>query len=374
MDYYKKYEGCMWVPFDTLAEFMATALTRVDVPRSDAEIIADVLITSDKRGIDSHGISRLKSIYIDRILMGIVNPHTRIDIYNESPATGVIDGNNGMGHVISVQAMELAVNKAEKCGMGMIAVRNSSHYGIAGYYPLMAVKKDMIGITGTNARPSIAPTFSVENMLGTNPLTVGIPTDEEFPFLLDCATSIAQRGKIEVYSREGKELPKGWVIGENGEIRTDASGVLRDLSEGKAALCPVGGPGEEGGGYKGYGYAAVVEILSAALQNGNYLKALTGKDSRGFPVPFNLGHFFIAIDIKKFIDPSLFKKISGSIVRDLRNAKKAPGAERIYTAGEKEHEAWLFRKERGCPLSPSLVEELRELCDQLEIPDDFLKE
>lgn len=148
----------------------------------------------------------------------------------------------------------------------MVAVRNSTHYGIAGYYTLMAIENGMIGITGTNARPSIAPTFGVENMLGTNPLTVGFPTDEEFPFVLDCATSVSQRGKIEVYGRAGKDIPAGWVIGENGETRTDTKQILIDLTKGKAALAPLGGLGDQTGGYKGYGYATIVEVFSAALQ------------------------------------------------------------------------------------------------------------
>jgi L-2-hydroxycarboxylate dehydrogenase (NAD+) len=155
----------------------------------------------------------------------------------------------------------------------LVTVRNSTHYGIAGYYALMAVENGMIGITGTNARPSIAPTWGVENMLGTNPLTFGIPTDEEFPFVLDCATSVSQRGKIEVYDRLGKDIPPGWVIDEKGETRTDTKQILVDLVQGKAALTPLGGLGEEQGGYKGYGYATVVEILSAALQQGAFLKA-----------------------------------------------------------------------------------------------------
>lgn len=217
------YKDVVWVDFDTLEAFMKDVFVGIGVPEEDAKICANVLITSDKRGIDSHGIGRLKPIYVDRIRAGIQNPITEFEIVRESATTAVIDGHNGMGHVIAFKSMKLAIEKAKRYGMGMVAVRNSTHYGIAGYYPIMAVENGMIGITGTNARPSIAPTFGVENMLGTNPLTFGIPTDEKFPFVLDCATSVAQRGKIEVYARAGKELPEGWVIGLDGRPRTDTT-------------------------------------------------------------------------------------------------------------------------------------------------------
>jgi LDH2 family malate/lactate/ureidoglycolate dehydrogenase len=256
-------------------------------------------------------------------------------------------------------------------GMGMVVVRNSSHYGFAGYYPLMAVENNMIGITGTNARPSIAPTFGVENMLGTNPLTVGMPSDEEFPFLLDCATSISQRGKIEKLAREGKETPAGWVIGRDGTARTDTEEILKDLVKGKAALSPLGGIGEELGGYKGYGYATVVEILSSALQGGIFLKALSGYDSEGKKQPYHLGHFFIVINIESFIEPEEFKKTTGEILRQLRNSEKMPKADKIYTAGEKEYIAWKERKHKGAPLNRVLREQLVELRDRFSLDYKF---
>jgi LDH2 family malate/lactate/ureidoglycolate dehydrogenase len=262
--------------------------------------------------------------------------------------------------------MKIAIEKARKYGMSMITVRNSSHYGFAGYYPLMAVRENMIGITGTNARPSIAPTFGVENMLGTNPMTFGMPSDEPFPFLLDCATSITQRGKVELYAREGKKLPKGWVIGANGESKTDSSEVLKDLIEGNAALTPLGGVGEETGGYKGYGYATVVEILSSALQQGAFMKMLNGSKD-GKKVPYSIGHFFIVIDISAFTDPADFKKTTGNILREIRASKKMPGYNRIYTAGEKEYDKWLERKDKGVPFNKELLEEFRELCNSYDL-------
>ncbi len=352
-----------YLSFDALENYMKSIFMAVGVPEEHASICADVLIESDKRGIDSHGIGRLKPIYIDRIREGIINPMTDIRVIKEGLTTAVLDGNNGMGQVVSKYAMQLAIDKAKTYGLGMVAVRNSNHYGIAGYYATMATEQGLIGITGTNARPSIAPTFGVENMLGTNPLTFGIPTDEAFPFVLDCATSITQRGKIEVYQRLGKTLPEGWVIGQEGEARTDTEQVLVDLVTGGAALTPLGGIGDVLGGYKGYGYATVVEVLSAALQGGAFLKALSGVHD-GQKVPYALGHFFMAIDVEAFTTLESFKKIAGDIMRALRNSQKAPGYDRIYTAGEKEYVAYQERLNTGVPINEPLekdIEKLKEL-------------
>jgi LDH2 family malate/lactate/ureidoglycolate dehydrogenase len=359
-------EKLIYVDFAVMERFMTDALIAVGVPEADAKICADVLITADKLGIDSHGFNRLKPVYIDRIKEGILNPVTKIEVVRESPTTAVVDGHNGMGHVIAKFSMQMAIDKARKYGMGMVAVRNSTHYGIAGYYARMAAKENMIGITGTNARPSIAPTFGVENMLGTNPLTFGMPTDEEFPFVLDCATSVSQRGKIEIYARQNKDTPKGWVIDENGESKTDSKEILEDLINEKAAMVPLGGIGEELSGYKGYGYSTVVEILSAALQSGSYMKMLMGlKDGKKIPYP--LGHFFIAIDVNAFTDPEEFKKITGDILRELRASKKMPGHDRIFTAGEKEYLVWMERKDKGVPLNLDLQKEIKKICLDLKL-------
>ena len=360
-----------YVQFEIVGEFIKKVMVKAGIPSGDADIIADVLLQADKFGIDSHGVNRLKPIYLDRIRDGILDPVTQFEIVRNGPATAVIDGHNGMGHVIAYNAMKLAIEKAGKYGIAMVAVRNSTHYGIAGYYSLMAVRENMIGITGTNARPSIAPTFGVENMLGTNPLTFGMPSDEPFPFLLDCATSITQRGKIELYARKGKDLPKGWVIDDTGESKTSSGDVLKDLIAGRAALTPLGGIGEESGGYKGYGYATVVEILSAALQQGAFLKMLLGMKD-GEKVPYRIGHFFIAVDIKAFTDPSDFKKTTGDICRELRASRKMPGQERIFTAGEKEYYTWLERKDKGIPFNTELLNEFRGLCTSYGF-EDYLK-
>lgn len=350
-----------YIDSDVLKAFMKDAFIGAGVPAEDAAICSDVLVTADKRGIDTHGIGRFKSIYYDRILDGVVNPETKVSVVRQSETTAVLDGHDGMGPVIAQKAMALAMEKAVRYGMGMVAVCRSSHYGIAGYYALMAAEKDMIGITGTNARPSIAPTFGVENMLGTNPLTIGMPTDEAFPFLLDCATSVSQRGKIEKYARMGEKIPSGWVIDRQGKTRTDTKEILKDLVSGKAALTPLGGIGEETGGYKGYGYATAVEILCAALQNGKHLKALSGFDEIGNKAPYSLGHFFIAINIESLIDVDIFKKIAGNILRELRASEKMPGEERIFTAGEKEYLSWLERKETGIPVGVEIQKEILQV-------------
>ena len=200
----------------TLHDFTKDAFMGVGVPEEDAEIVVDILLESDRRGIESHGCNRFKPIYIDRINAGIQQPVTNFEILKETPTTAVVDGHHGMGQVIGYKAMSMAIEKAKKYGMGMVTVRNSTHYGIAGYYTSMATKAGCIGMTGTNARPSVAPTLGVEGMFGTNPFTLGVPTDEDFDFNFDCATSITQNGKVEYYERIGEEIHPGTVIDIDG--------------------------------------------------------------------------------------------------------------------------------------------------------------
>lgn len=364
-------ESRPYVSWELIGDFMRAAFEAKGIPPADAAICAEILMESDRRGIESHGVNRFKPIYIDRIDAGILNPVTEFEIVREPPTTAVVDGHNGMGMVIGYRCMSMAIEKARKYGLGMVAARNSTHYGIAGYYATMATQNDMIGMTGTNARPSIAPTFGVENMMGTNPLTFDIPTDEPFPFVLDCATSIIQRGKIEFYEREGKPTPAGTVIGHDSSAMTDSSAILKALVAGEAALAPLGGIGEELAGYKGYGYAAVVEILSAALQAGSFMKALTGLDENGNQIPYPLGHFFLAIDTNAFVGAESFKKTAGDICRALRASEKAPGCERIYTAGEKEYLVWQERKDKGVPIGGSVQQELIAVRDALQLPFHF---
>ena len=351
----------VWVDFDFMEQFMVDVFTGVGVPLEDAKVCAEVLITSDKRGIDSHGVNRLKPMYYNRIKQGIQQPVTKFEVVREGTTTAVVDGNTGMGHLIAKKAMQMAIDKAKKFGTAMVVAKNSTHFGIAGYYAMMAADAGMIGITGTNARPSVSPTYGYEPMMGTNPLTIAMPTDEDFPFVLDPATSIIQRGKVEVAARTGTPIAEGLVIGSEGNFLTDPNEILAKLKEGEASLMPIGGKAETGG-YKGYGYATVVEILSTALQSGPFMRAITG---------VNLGHFFMVYDISAFTDLDDFKKTTGDILRALRASKKIKGHDRIYTAGEKEHLAWLERKDKGVPLNESLQQEMLQMRDELGLDTRF---
>lgn len=355
------------VPVDALREFVREVLIAVGTAGEDAAVCADVLVAADLRGIESHGVGRLK-MYYDWIRKGIISPQVRFEVVREGPTTAVVDAHTSLGHPIAHRAMSLAIAKARGCGLGAVAVRNSSHYGIAGYYALMAAGEGMIGLSFTNARPSVTPTFGVEPMLGTNPIAFACPTDEEFPFLFDAATSITQRGKIEVLAREGKVIPAGWVIDRHGHLATDTAAILQGIPKELYALLPLGGAGEEMGGHKGYGLATMVEILSAALASGAFLWALSGMEADGTPRPHRLGHFFLAVSIEHFVPLAEFKSTVGGILRELRAAAKAPGQARIYTAGEKGH---LREKEilaRGVPLTPALRKELEPIASELGLP------
>ncbi|MDR1623140.1 MAG: Ldh family oxidoreductase [Synergistaceae bacterium] len=357
------------IPWNFIEKFVVDVFCAYGVPKEDALVCADVLLESDRRGIESHGLNRLKPFYLDRLKEKIQNPVTNFEIIKDTATTAVVDGHDGMGQVIGTKSMRLAIEKAKKLGMGMVAVKNSTHYGIAGYYVSMATQSGCIGITGTNTRPAVAPTFGVENMLGTNPLAFGIPTDDPFDFILDCATSITQRGRIETFARNDLPTPAGMVIGEDGTTMTDSKAILAALLQGKASLTPLGGIGEDFAGYKGFGYATVVEILSAALQNGIFLKQLNGIASDGSKHPYHVGHFFIAIDVEAFLPLETFKKTSGEIVRALRSSKKAPGAERIYTAGEKEYLIRREREDTGVPVNESVQKELIAVRDELGLTE-----
>lgn len=360
-------EDFIYIDVRTLHNFMQDVFIGLKVPEEEAKICADVLISSDLRGIESHGVQRLK-MYYDRILSDIQKPTTEFKIIKETETTALIDAGHGMGHVAAYRAMKLAIDKAKQYGTGAVAVRNSTHYGIAGYYSLIAIQEGMIGLTLTNARPSIAPTFGVEPMLGTNPLTIGCPTDEEFPFLIDCATSITQRGKIEVLARTKTPTSGAWVIDESGNQSTDTVEILEKLMNGTAALLPLGGAGEILGGHKGYGYGTAVEILAAALTGGPFMKDLTLEKG------YKLGHFFLAINIESFLPLETFKKIAGEIVRGLRNSKKTPGQTRIYTAGEKEYEMEIKRRKTGVPVNTSILQDLLTIQKELGLTDYSLQQ
>ena len=355
-----------YLPVEIVHRFMVEVFAGVGTPAEDARICADVLIASDLRGIESHGVGRLK-YYYDRIQAGVQHTRTEIEVVKETETTAVLDGHDGMGHVIAFRAMRMAMDKAKQYGVGAVTVRNGTHYGIAGYYPLMAAQEGMMGLTVTNARPAIVPTFGTEPMLGTNPIAFAAPSDLEYAFCFDAATSITQRGKIEVAARAEKPMPEGLVVDAQGEPLTDAAQILDTLDKGEAGLLPLGGAGESLGGYKGYDLATMVEILSASLCGGVYLKDLLGFAPDGSRRPYMLGHFFLAIDIEHFVPLEVSKQITGGILRALQASRKAPGQERIYVAGEKEWEKEKVVRERGLPVNENLRRELQAMRDELGI-------
>ena len=357
------------VQVDALQHFMETAFIKLGVTEQDAKICAEILITSDLRGIESHGVGRLR-MYVDRIHKGLIETDSKPLIVRESPTTAVIDGQHGIGMVIAHQSMQMAIDKARQYGMGAVAVRNSTHFGIDGYYPLMAISAGMIGMSFTNARPSVAPTFGVQPMLGTNPIAFGAPTDEAFPFLFDAATSITQRGKIEVLHRKDDQPAyPDWVIGSDGQALTNPSEILQKLVTQEAALLPLGGSKEESGGHKGYDLSTIVEILSSALQSGAYLSALSGLTADGKETRFKVGHFFMAMNIENFVPLEEFKHNIGGLLRELRASRKMPGKDRIYTAGEKEYAIEKEIRENGVYVNENLKKDLLHVKDILNIAE-----
>jgi L-2-hydroxycarboxylate dehydrogenase (NAD+) len=355
-----------YIAAEVLHAFMVDVFTRLGTPPEEARICADVLIASDLRGIESHGVGRLK-YYYDRIRAGVHRTRTEIEVVKETETTALLDGHHGMGHVIAYRAMRLAIDKARAHGLGAVSVRNSTHFGIAGYYPLMAAEEGMMGLAVTNARPSIVPTFGTEPMLGTNPIAFAAPSDLDYPFWFDAATSIAQRGKIEVADRAERPVPEGWVIDEDGAPLTDPGRILGALEESEGGLLPLGGAGELLGGHKGYDLATIVEILSASLSGGAFMKDLLGFAPDGSRRPYMIGHFFLAIDIEHFLPAEVSRQITGGIMRALQASRKAPGQDQIYVAGEKEWEQEQIVRERGVPVNRNLRKELELMRDELGI-------
>jgi L-2-hydroxycarboxylate dehydrogenase (NAD+) len=359
-------EQTRYIASEVVHAFMVDVFTGLGAPADDARICAEVLIAADLKGIESHGVGRLK-YYYDRIRAGVQRTETQIEVVKDTETTALLDGHHGMGHVIAYRAMRLAMDKAKRYGLGAVAVRNSTHFGICGFYPLMAAEEGMMGLAVTNARPATVPTFGAEPMLGTNPIAFAAPSDLGHPFWFDAATSITQRGKIEVAARAGKPLPEGLVVNEEGDPLTDAGQILEELGEGRAGLLPLGGAGEELGGYKGYDLATVVEILSASLCGGAFMKDLLGFAPDGSRRPYMLGHFFLAIDIEHFLPLEVSQQVTGGILRALQASRKAPGQDRVYVAGEKEWEIEQTIQERGVAVNENLRQDLRIMRNDLEI-------
>ena len=359
-------DDIVYVPAEVLQRFVEQVFLALGTPSDDARICAEVLLASDLRGIESHGVGRLKAYY-ERIRAGVQLVETEIEIVRETETTALVDGHHGMGAVIAYRAMRLAMDKAQLHGLGAVAVRNSTHFGIAGYYPLMAAREGMMGLALTNARPVIPPTFGAEPMLGTNPIAFAAPSDAGFPFCFDAATSVVSRGKIEVHDRAEKPTPEGWVIDDLGQPLTDPRQILQDLPSAKALMLPLGGAGEVTGGYKGFDLATMVEILCASLGEGAFMKDLLGFAPDGTRRPYMLGHFFLALDIEHFLPLEVSRRITGQIMRELQNARRAPGQDRIYVAGEKEHEREALVRERGIPVNRNLRRDLQTVRDELGI-------
>jgi len=346
------------VPAARLHAFVMACLEAVGAAADDAKVVADVLIAANLRGVDSHGVARLRR-YVKGIHTGTIEARPSRTIPQEGPATAVIDAGNGLGQPAALAAMRLAIAKAEQIGLGMVLTRRSNHFGIAGYYAMLALEHGMIGMVSTNASPQVAPTFAAEPMFGTNPLAIAIPTGGPSPFVLDMATSTAARGRIEQMRREGKPIPAGWAIGPDGTTTTDAGALIAGLIDRRGhALLPVGGAGETYGGHKGYGLALMVDLLCGPLAGAAWGRHVYG------PSGANLGHCFLAMRVDCFRPWDEFIADSDQLLRDIRAAKKVPGQERVYIPGEKEAEETQRRTRDGIPLLPVVLSDLAKLADE----------
>ncbi|HUW97153.1 MAG TPA: Ldh family oxidoreductase, partial [Anaerolineae bacterium] len=258
------------VSHTVLKEFVAGVLAKMGVPVEDAVVSADVLVSADLRGIDSHGVARSRR-YVQGLRDGVMVAGADIRVVHETPVTALLDGGAGLGQVVGVKAMRLAIHKAQQVGAGFVAVRNSNHYGIAGYYSMMALEEGLIGISMTNAATLVVPTFGKDAVLGTNPMSIAVPAGKERPFVLDMATSVITRGKLEEYERHEDPLPQGWATDSSGVPTADAHEVLHNLKDRLGGgILPLGGAGEQMGGHKGYGLALLVDILCGVLPGAAY--------------------------------------------------------------------------------------------------------
>ncbi|MBC7338954.1 MAG: Ldh family oxidoreductase [Firmicutes bacterium] len=348
----------------TLKEVVKRILERVEVPPDQAEIIADVLVRADLRGIESHGVQRLNTYYLNRLRVGRISPRTEVTVVRRTPALAVLDANNGMGQVAGVRAMTMCLEMAKQVGAAAVVVRNSNHYGIAGYYAMMALPHDMIGISLTNSQPLAIPTYGRKRIIGTNAISVAAPAGEERPFVLDMATSVVPIGRIEVFARRKEKVPPHWGADETGKATDEPERILHG-----GGLFPLGGPAETSG-YKGYGLSGVVDILSGVLSGAGFLThVFPPSDPQGRPS--NVGHFFAALDIAAVMPPAEFKTRLDQFIRELKESPKEQGQDRIFLAGEKEFEAEEERARYGVPVNAAVLEEIRTNCRELDVPWPF---
>jgi L-2-hydroxycarboxylate dehydrogenase (NAD+) len=347
---------------EDLRSYIIRFFTKLNVPEDHAITAADILISADLRGVSSHGIIRLHSYYGSRILKGLIDPLSPYTTVRETGTTMLIDGGNGLGMVVGQNAMLRCIDKARHNGVAFVTVRNSNHYGIAGYYAMMALPHDMIGISFTNAQPLVAPTYSRKRILGTNPIAVAAPALNQRPYVLDMATSIVPIGKVTVYDKAGESIPEGWGIDNEGQVTTDPKRVLSG-----GALMPLGGI-DLMRGYKGYGLALLVDIFSGVLSG-----AATGLEvgAQGRDAPANVGHFFAAVSIDAFRDPQAFKADLDQLMQTLKDAPKAAGQERIFIHGEKEFELAEKNAREGIPLLLEVVKGLHEAGEIVGVPFDL---
>ncbi len=337
---------------DVLREFAAQCFMKVGVPPEDAAIAADVLIESDLRGIESHGAPRFRQFYINGIKEGRINPTPNVHILHEAPATALVDGDGGLGMVVGYRAMSVAIQKARETGAGFVAVTNSRHFGISGYYSTMAMRHDMIGISMTNTGPLMVPTYGAEAMVGSNPISLAAPTERGTPFVLDMATSLVSAGKFEVANRKGAPVPEGWGLDPDGQPTTDPA-----VARSSRKFLPLGSQPEMGS-YKGYGLGAMVDVLCGVLSGAGASHALHSMS----------GHFFGALRIDGFRPVADFREMMDDTNEALRATPTLPGYDQVLVPGDKEYAAKEERSQGGIPLYPDVVESLMELSQELSVP------
>ncbi|HEY1975551.1 MAG TPA: Ldh family oxidoreductase [Candidatus Baltobacteraceae bacterium] len=347
---------------EKLKHFIVEVLERSGVARAHAEVVADVLSAADLRGIESHGVARLESYYVGRIRSGNLKPRPNYTIVRESPTSIVYDADNGLGHPVAKMAMEAVIAKAREFGAAFGAVRNSNHYGIAGYYAMMALEHDMIGMSSTNSVKYAAATFGREVVLGTNPFAFAIPAGNEPAFVLDFATTTVPKGKLEVMKRKQKKLEPGWAIDADGNMTYDPDEALR------GALLPLGGFGTEGGGHKGFGMGLLADILCGVLSGGCF----------GPTLPFAhetqegaISHWFGAFRVDGFRDVDEFKADMDAELRYFKESSAARGAQRIMVAGEPEILKAAYHRQYGVPVHAKVWDGLQRLASELDIPFDI---
>jgi L-2-hydroxycarboxylate dehydrogenase (NAD+) len=358
------------IHWKNLLDFAQRAMIKMGVSKDDAWKVADNLVSSNLRGIDSHGVARLGR-YVDGIKTGYIIADAEPKVVKESSVLANVDGGNGLGQVAGTAGMELAIKKARKEGMGFVTVFNSNHYGYAGYYPIMALKYNLIGMSMTNSAPLVVPTFSKNAIIGTNPIAVTVPTKKNRPWVMDFATSTVPRGKLEVYNRLGKELPDGWATDEKGHMTKDPSLVIKNLgAQLGGGLLPLGGEGELYGGHKGYGLSAMVDVFCGVLSGGNFGPNLVSKKEGKAAFP-SIGHMFMALDPEYFIGTENLKKRMDEYIDILKSSEKAEGEMRIYVHGEKEFEEQERRERDGILLDAKTVEALLNISQDLNERIEF---